>query len=111
MNTLPSNIGLFISLLPAIRRDFMVYSVGLCAAEMATVDGWEEGGVSPGYQILWGRDGDLQRSHLASANRHWFYSDALFRVRGTLHILKWPALNEDPITKTIAALSFFGRWH
>ncbi len=40
--------------------------VGLCAAEMATVDGWEEGEVSSlGYQILWGRDGDLQRSHLA----------------------------------------------
>ncbi|MGU0172743.1 amino acid permease [Escherichia coli] len=39
-----------------------------------------------------------------SANRHWFYSDALFRVRGTLLHPKWPALNEDPITKTIAAL-------
>lgn len=39
-----------------------------------------------------------------SANRHWFYSDALFRVRALSYILKWPALNEDPITKTIAAL-------
>ncbi|XJB15336.1 glutamate:gamma-aminobutyrate antiporter [Escherichia coli] len=40
-----------------------------------------------------------------SANRHWFYSDALFRVRGTLlHPEMVPALNEDPITKTIAAL-------
>ncbi len=111
MNTLLRNIGLFISLLPAIRRDFMVIPVGLCAAEMATVDGWEEGVSSPGYQILWGRDGDLQRSHWLSANRHWFYSDALFRVRGISYILKWPALNEDPITKTIAHSSFFGRWH
>ena len=51
--------------------------VGLCAAEMATVDGWEEGGVFAEMGIcsdlIW-----------LSANRHWFYSDALFRVRGTL---------------------------
>ncbi len=111
MNTLPSQHRAFISLLPAIRRDFMVYSRGTCAAEMATVDGWEEGGVFAWVQILWGRDGDLQRSHLAICKSHWFYSDALFRVRGTLLHPERPALNEDPITKTIAALIILWRWH
>ncbi len=40
-----------------------------------------------------------------SANRHWFYCNTVCFVLGALsYILKWPALNEDPITKTIAAL-------
>ena len=53
--------------------------VGLCAAEMATVDGWEEGGV-----FAWAEVGICSDLIWLSANRHWFYSDALFRVRGTL---------------------------
>ncbi len=36
----------------------------------------------------------------------------LYFVLGALsYILKWPALNEDPITKTIAALIILWRWH
>ncbi len=78
---------------------------------MATVDGWKKVVSSPGYQILWGRGGDLRDLIWLSANRHWFYSDALFRLGALSYILKWPALNEDPITKLLQHSSFFGRWH
>ncbi len=59
--------------------------VGLCAAEMATVDGWEEGGVfALGIKYSGAEMGICSDLIWLSANRHWFYSDALFRVRGTL---------------------------
>ncbi|MFP1483505.1 amino acid permease [Escherichia coli] len=71
---------------------------------MATVDGWEEGGVFAWVSNTWGRDGDLQRSHLAILQIAIGFIPMLYFVLGALYILKWPALNEDPITKTIAAL-------
>ncbi|MFP1463044.1 hypothetical protein ACLB1E_22615 [Escherichia coli] len=60
---------------------------------------------SPGYQILWGRDGDLQRSHLAICKSPLVLFRCSISCSGhSPTSLKWPALNEDPITKTIAAL-------
>lgn len=38
--------------------------VALCAAEMATVEGWEEGGFSRGFPTHWESVGDLRRFHL-----------------------------------------------
>ena len=70
---------------------------------MATVDGWEEGGV-----FAWvsntaemGICSDLIWLFLTAIG----FIPMLYFVLGALsYILKWPALNEDPITKTIAAL-------
>ncbi len=39
-----------------------------------------------------------------------FHPNVYFVLGALSYILKWPALNEDPITKTIAAL-IIGRWH
>ena len=59
---------------------------------------------SPGYQILWAEMGfaAISFGYLQIAIG---FIPMLYFVLGALsYILKWPALNEDPITKTIAAL-------
>ncbi len=79
--------------------------VGLCAAEMATVEGWEEGGVfawvSNTLGLKWGFAA-ISFGYLQIAIG---FIPMLYFVLGALsYILKWPALNDDPVTKTIAAL-------
>jgi len=79
--------------------------VGLCATEMATVEGWEEGGVfawvSNTLGERWGF-ADISFAYLQIAVG---FVPMLYFVLGALsYILAWPALNTDPAVKTIAAL-------
>lgn len=84
---------------------FWFIPVGLCAAEMATVEGWEEGGlfawVSNTLGERWGFAA-ISFSYLQIAIG---FIPMLYFVLGALsYILNWPALNTDPLVKTIAAL-------
>ena len=79
--------------------------VGLCAAEMATVDGWEEGGVFAWVSNTLGPRWGFAAISFGYLQIAIGFIPMLYFVLGALsYILKWPALNEDPITKTIAAL-------
>lgn len=79
--------------------------VGLCAAEMATVDGWEEGGVFARVSNTLGPRWGFAAISFGYLQIAIGFIPMLYFVLGALsYILKWPALNEDPITKTIAAL-------
>ncbi|XNM80809.1 glutamate:gamma-aminobutyrate antiporter [Escherichia coli] len=79
--------------------------VGLCAAEMATVDGWEEGGVFAWVSNTLGPRWGFAAIPLAICKSPLVLFRCSISCLGALsYILKWPALNEDPITKTIAAL-------
>ena len=79
--------------------------VGLCAAEMATVDGWEEGGVFAWVSNTLGPRWGFAAISFGYLQIALGFIPLLYFVLGALsYILKWPALNEDPITKTIAAL-------
>lgn len=79
--------------------------VGLCAAEMATVDGWEEGGVFAWVSNTLGEKWGFAAISFCYLEIAIGFIPMLYFVLGALsYILNWPALNEDPITKTIAAL-------
>ena len=79
--------------------------VGLCAAEMATVDGWEEGGVFAWVSNTLGPRWGFAAISFGYLQIAIGFIPMLYFVLGALsYILKWPALNEDPISKTIAAL-------
>ena len=79
--------------------------VGLCAAEMATVDGWEEGGVFAWVSNTLGPRWGFAAISFGYLQIAIGFIPMLYFVLGALsYIPKWPALNEDPITKTIAAL-------
>lgn len=79
--------------------------VGLCAAEMATVDGWEEGGVFAWVSNTLGPRWGFAAISFGYLQIAIGFIPMLYFVLGALsYILKWPALNEEPITKTIAAL-------
>ncbi|WP_410400969.1 glutamate:gamma-aminobutyrate antiporter [Escherichia coli] len=80
-------------------------NLGLCAAEMATVDGWEEGGVFAWVSNTLGPRWGFAAISFGYLQIAIGFIPMLYFVLGALsYILKWPALNEDPITKTIAAL-------
>jgi hypothetical protein len=78
--------------------------VALCAAEMATVEGWEKAAFLPGCRTRWVSGGALPRS------LYYFQiaidsSRMLYFILGALsYVLAWPALNNDPLVKTIALL-------
>lgn len=79
--------------------------VALCAAEMATVEGWEEGGV-----FAWVSNTLGERWGFAAISFTYFqiaigFIPMLYFVLGALsYVLKWPELNSDPLVKTVAAL-------
>lgn len=79
--------------------------VALCAAEMATVKGWEEGGV-----FAWVSNTLGERWGFAAISFTYFqiaigFIPMLYFVLGALsYVLKWPELNSDPVIKTIACL-------
>ncbi len=79
--------------------------VGLCAAEMATVEGWEEGGV-----FAWVSNTLGERWGFAAIAFAYFqiaigFIPMLYFILGALsYVLAWPALNNDPLVKTVAAL-------
>jgi glutamate:gamma-aminobutyrate antiporter len=84
---------------------FWFIPVGLCAAEMATVEGWQEGGL-----FAWVSNTLGQRWGFAAISFSYLqiaigFIPMLYFVLGALsYILKWPELNTDPLVKTVAAL-------
>lgn len=79
--------------------------VGLCAAEMATVEGWEEGGVFSWVSNTLGEKWGFAAISFGYLQIAVGFIPMLYFVLGSLsYILDWPELNQDPITKTIAAL-------
>ncbi len=79
--------------------------VGLCAAEMATVEGWEEGGVFTWVSNTLGEKWGFAAISFGYLQIAVGFIPMLYFVLGALsYILNWPELNSDPITKTIAGL-------
>ncbi|MDH5856755.1 glutamate:gamma-aminobutyrate antiporter [Lampropedia aestuarii] len=79
--------------------------VGLCSAEMATVDGWQEGGVFAWVSNTLGEKWGFAAISFCYLEIAIGFLPMLYFVLGALsYILNWPALNADPVTKTIAAL-------
>lgn len=79
--------------------------VALCAAEMATVEGWEEGGVYAWVTNTLGERWGFAAISFTFLQIAIGFVPMLYFVLGALsYILDWPALNNDPIVKTIGAL-------
>ncbi len=79
--------------------------VGLCSAEMATVEGWEEGGVFTWVSNTLGERWGFAAISFGYLQIAVGFIAMLYFVLGALsYILSWPALNTDPIVKTIAGL-------
>ena len=79
--------------------------VGLCSAEMATVEGWEEGGVFTWVSNTLGERWGFAAISFGYLQIAVGFIAMLYFVLGALsYILDWPALNTDPIVKTIAGL-------
>lgn len=79
--------------------------VGLCAAEMATVEGWQEGGVFTWVSKTLGEKWGFAAICFGYLQIAIGFIPMLYFVLGALsYILKWPELNENPVVKTIAAL-------
>lgn len=79
--------------------------VALCAAEMATVEGWEEGGMFAWVSnTLGSRWGFVAISFVYLEIAIGFIPMIYFVLGALAYILNWPELNTDPIIKTIAAL-------
>lgn len=79
--------------------------VGLCAAEMATVKGWQEGGVFTWVSKTLGEKWGFAAISFGYLQIAIGFIPMLYFVLGALsYILKWPELNEDPVIKTVAAL-------
>ena len=79
--------------------------VALCAAEMATVEGWEEGGVFSWVSGTLGERWGFAAISFTYLEIAIGFIPMLYFVLGALsYILAWPALNNDPFVKTVAAL-------
>ncbi|MDQ0506602.1 glutamate:gamma-aminobutyrate antiporter [Xanthobacter agilis] len=79
--------------------------VALCAAEMATVEGWEEGGVFAWVSNTLGERWGFAAISFTYLQIAIGFLPMLYFVLGALsYILDWPALNTDPLLKTIAGL-------
>ncbi len=79
--------------------------VALCAAEMATVEGWEEGGVFAWVSNTLGERWGFAAISFVYLEIAIGFLPMLYFVLGALsYILDWPALNNDPVVKTIAAI-------
>lgn len=79
--------------------------VGLCAAEMATVEGWEEGGIFAWVSNTLGERWGFAAISFGYLQIAIGFIPMLYFVLGALsYLLAWPELNTDPIVKTIAGL-------
>ncbi|NME84124.1 glutamate:gamma-aminobutyrate antiporter [Clostridium sp. SM-530-WT-3G] len=82
--------------------------VALCAAEMATVDGWEEGGI-----FAWVGNTLGERWGFAAIFFQWFqitvgFVTMIYFILGALsYLLNWPALNSNPLIKFIGVMIIF----
>lgn len=79
--------------------------VALCAAEMATVEGWEEGGVFAWVSNTLGERWGFAAISFTYLEIAIGFLPMLYFVLGALsYILAWPELNNDPVIKTIAGV-------
>ncbi|WP_283725750.1 glutamate:gamma-aminobutyrate antiporter [Clostridium perfringens] len=82
--------------------------VALCAAEMATVDGWEKGGV-----FTWTRKNLGKKYGFANLFFEFFeitvgFVTMIYFILGALsYVFDWPALNSNPMIKFIGVLVIF----
>ncbi|MGL5650705.1 MAG: glutamate:gamma-aminobutyrate antiporter [Paraclostridium sp.] len=82
--------------------------VALCAAEMATVDGWQEGGI-----FAWVGNTLGERLGFAAIFFQWFqitvgFVTMIYFILGCVsYIFNWNALNNVPVLKFIAVLVMF----
>jgi glutamate:gamma-aminobutyrate antiporter len=82
--------------------------VALCAAEMATVDGWQEGGI-----FAWVGNTLGERFGFAAIFFQWFqitvgFVTMIYFILGCVsYIFNWNALNNVPVLKFIAVLVVF----
>ncbi|MGL4655953.1 MAG: glutamate:gamma-aminobutyrate antiporter [Sarcina sp.] len=82
--------------------------VALCAAEMATTEGWEEGGI-----FTWTGNSLGKMWGFAHIFFQWFqitvgFTPMLYFVVGALsYVLGWPAMNTDPTIKFITMIILF----
>ena len=79
--------------------------LGLCSAEMATVEGWEEGGVFSWVSNTLGERWGFAAITFGYLQIAIGFIPMLYFVLGCLsYILKWPELNTSPVLKTIGGL-------
>ncbi len=79
--------------------------VGLCAAEMATVKGWDEGGIFAWVSNTLGERWGFAAITFTYLQIAIGFIPMIYFVLGALsYILNWPELNTDPTVKTIAGL-------
>ncbi|MBO1305246.1 glutamate:gamma-aminobutyrate antiporter [Enterococcus sp. 669A] len=82
--------------------------VALCAAEMATVEGWKDGGI-----FTWVSQTLGERFGFAAIFFQWFqitvgFITMIYFILGALsYVLNFPALNTDPFIKFIGVLVIF----
>ncbi|MGG5461863.1 glutamate:gamma-aminobutyrate antiporter [Clostridium sp. B9] len=82
--------------------------VALCAAEMATVDGWEKGGV-----FTWTGKNLGKKYGFANLFFEFFeitvgFVTMIYFILGALsYVFNWPALNSNPVIKFIGVLVIF----
>ena len=92
-----------------IRRYPLVLPVALCAAEMSTVKGWQNGGI-----FSWVSETLGERFGFAAIFFQWFqitvgFVTMIYFILGALsYVLNFPALNNDPLMKYIGLLIIFG---
>lgn len=79
--------------------------LGLCSAEMATVEGWQEGGVFAWVSNTLGERWGFAAISFGYLQIAIGFIPMLYFVLGCLsYILKWPELNTNPVLKTIGGL-------
>lgn len=79
--------------------------VGLCAAEMATVEGWEEGGVFAWVSNTLGERWGFAAISFTYLQISVGFLPMLYFILGALsYVLDWPELNTNPLIKTIAGV-------
>ncbi|MBI6215668.1 glutamate:gamma-aminobutyrate antiporter [Proteus vulgaris] len=79
--------------------------VALCAAEMATVEGWQEGGIFAWVSNTLGERWGFAAISFGYLQIAIGFIPMFYFVLGALsYILNWPELNTDPVIKTVAAL-------
>lgn len=82
--------------------------VALCAAEMATVDGWQEGGI-----FAWVGNTLGEKFGFAAIFFQWFqitvgFVTMIYFILGALsYVFNFPALNTNPVIKFIGVLVVF----
>ncbi|KII76627.1 amino acid permease [Vibrio renipiscarius] len=87
---------------------FWFLPVALCAAEMATIEGWDKGGV-----YTWAGKSLGEKWGFANIFFQWFqitvgFVTMIYFILGALsYVLQWEALNDDPLIRFIGVMVIF----